>query len=120
MYAAQNQEVDPDARLEIVHDMLTLFHESAIYIPMFLGPDLQAYRTDTFEGWVRQPAEIGPVIFNNTSPGYVELRPIGADGRRFRHQLVALGWHRCRCDRDRGDLPGDAKSVLGRRPGVNI
>ncbi len=78
MYAAQNQEVDPDARLEIVHDMLTLFHESAIYIPMFLGPDLQAYRTDTFEGWVRQPAEIGPVIFNNTSPGYVELRPVGA------------------------------------------
>ncbi len=45
---------------------------------MFLGPDLQAYRTDTFEGWVRQPAEIGPVIFNNTSPGYVELTPIGA------------------------------------------
>ena len=78
MYAAQNQEVDPDARVEIVHEMLTLFHESAIYIPMFLGPDLQAYRTDTFEGWVRQPAEIGPVIFNNTSPGYVELTPIGA------------------------------------------
>jgi peptide/nickel transport system substrate-binding protein len=78
MYAAQNQEVDPDARLKIVHDMLTLFHESAIYIPMFLAPDLQAYRTDTFEGWVRQPAEIGPVIFNNTSPGYIELTPIGA------------------------------------------
>ena len=78
MYTAQNQEVDPDARLEIVHDMLTLFQESAIYIPMFLAPDLQAYRTDTFEGWVRQPAEIGPVIFNNTSPGYIELTPIGA------------------------------------------
>ena len=78
MYAAQNQEVDPDARLEIVHEMLTLFHDAAIYIPMFLGPDLQAYRTDTFEGWVRQPAEIGPVIFNNTSPGYIELTPIGA------------------------------------------
>ena len=78
LYAEQNQEVDPERRVEIVHEMLTLFHETAIYIPMFLGPDLQAYRTDTFEGWVRQPAEIGPVIFNNTSPGYVQLTPIGA------------------------------------------
>ena len=78
LYAEQNQEVDPERRVEIVHEMLTLFHETAIYIPMFLGPDLQAYRTDTFEGWVRQPAEIGPVIFSNTSPGYVQLTPIGA------------------------------------------
>jgi peptide/nickel transport system substrate-binding protein len=77
MYTAQNTEVDPEARVEIVHDMLTLFHEAAIYIPMYLGPDLQAYRTDTFEGWIKQPADIGPVIFNNTSPTYVALTPIG-------------------------------------------
>jgi LPXTG-motif cell wall-anchored protein len=55
-----------------------LFHESAIYIPMYLGPDLQAYRTDTFEGWIKQPADIGPVIFNNSSPTYVALTPVGA------------------------------------------
>jgi peptide/nickel transport system substrate-binding protein len=79
MYAAQNQEVDPEARVEIVHDMLTLFHESAIYIPMYLGPDLQAYRTDTFEGYVKQPADLGPVIFSNTSPSYVQLTPAGGE-----------------------------------------
>jgi peptide/nickel transport system substrate-binding protein len=78
MYIEQNTEVDPERRVEIVHDMLTLFHESAIYIPMYLGPDLQAYRTDTFEGWIKQPADIGPVIFNNTSPTYVALTPVGA------------------------------------------
>ena len=80
MYAEQNTEVDPERRVEIVHDMLTLFHDAAIYIPMYLGPDLQAYRTDTFEGWIKQPADIGPVIFNNTSPTYVQLRPVGAAG----------------------------------------
>jgi peptide/nickel transport system substrate-binding protein len=80
MYAAQNQEVDPEARVEIVHDMLTLFHDAAIYIPMYLGPDLQGYRTNTFEGYVKQPAEIGPVIFSNTSPSYVQLTPVGAEG----------------------------------------
>jgi peptide/nickel transport system substrate-binding protein len=78
MYIEQNTEVDPERRVEIVHDMLTLFHESAIYIPMYLGPDLQAYRTDTFEGWIKQPADIGPVIFNNSSPTYVALTPVGA------------------------------------------
>jgi hypothetical protein len=66
--------------VEIVHEMLTLFHEAAIYIPMYLGPDLQAYRTDTFEGWIKQPADIGPVIFNNTSPTYVALTPTGDGG----------------------------------------
>jgi peptide/nickel transport system substrate-binding protein len=79
LYSEQNQEVDPDRRVEIVHEMLTLFHDAAIYIPLYIAPDLQAYRTDTFEGWVQQPAEIGPVIFSNSSPSYVELTPIGAD-----------------------------------------
>jgi peptide/nickel transport system substrate-binding protein len=77
MYAEQNTELDPDRRLEIVHDMLTLFHDAAIYIPMYLGPDLQAYRTDTFEGWVQQPADVGPVMFSNSSPSYVLLHPVG-------------------------------------------
>lgn len=79
LYTEQNQEVDPDRRLEIVHEMLTMFHDAAVYIPMYVAPDLQAYRTDTFEGWVNQPADIGPVIFSNTSPSYVQLTPIGAD-----------------------------------------
>ena len=59
--------------------MLTMFHDAAVYIPMYIAPDLQAYRTDTFEGWVQQPAEIGPVMFSNTSPSYVQLTPIGAE-----------------------------------------
>jgi peptide/nickel transport system substrate-binding protein len=77
LYAEQNQELDPDRRVEIVHEMLTLFHDAAVYIPMYLGPDLQAYRTDTFEGWVKQPADIGPIMFSNSSPSYVLLTPIG-------------------------------------------
>ena len=79
LYTEQNQEVDPERRVEIVHEMLTIFHDAAVYIPMYIAPDLQAYRNDTFEGWVRQPAEIGPVIYNNTSPSYVQLTPIGAN-----------------------------------------
>jgi peptide/nickel transport system substrate-binding protein len=77
LYLEQKEELDPERRVEIVHEMLTLFHDTAIYIPLYLGPDLQAYRTDTFEGWVKQPAEVGAIIFSNTSPSYVLLTPVG-------------------------------------------
>jgi peptide/nickel transport system substrate-binding protein len=79
MYTEQNQELDPDRRLEIVHEMLRLLYDEAVYIPLTYTPDLQAYRTDRFEGWVRQPADIGPVMFSNSSPSYVALTPVGGE-----------------------------------------
>ena len=79
LYLEQKEELDPDRRVEIVHEMLTILHDAAVYIPMYLGPDLQAYRTDRFEGWVQQPAEIGPVFFSNSSPSYARLTPVGGD-----------------------------------------
>ncbi|HEX9645176.1 MAG TPA: ABC transporter substrate-binding protein [Acidimicrobiia bacterium] len=79
LYEDQKVELDPARRVEIVHEMLTILHDAAVYIPMYLGPDLQAYRTDTFEGWVQQPAGIGPVMFSNSSPSYPLLRPVGSE-----------------------------------------
>jgi peptide/nickel transport system substrate-binding protein len=80
LYQEQKVELDPERRQEIVHEMLKLFYASAAYIVLEYSPDLQAYRTDRFTGWTRQPAEIGPVIFSNTSPSYVKLAPIPAGG----------------------------------------
>jgi peptide/nickel transport system substrate-binding protein len=77
LYLEQKVELDEGRRIEIVHEMLTVLHDAAVYIPLFLEPDMQAYRTDAFEGWVKQPAEIGPVIFSNSSPSYVSLAPVG-------------------------------------------
>jgi peptide/nickel transport system substrate-binding protein len=79
LYEEQNQELDHDRRVEIVHEMLTRFYEDAAYVVLDYSPDLQAYRTDRFEGWVRQPADTGPVIFSNTSPSYFLLQPVSAD-----------------------------------------
>ena len=78
LYVEQNQELDHERRVELVHEMLTLFYEDASYVVLDYAPDLQAYRTDRFQGWVRQPAEIGPVIFSNTSPSYALLEPVAA------------------------------------------
>jgi peptide/nickel transport system substrate-binding protein len=80
LYHLQNQELDEDRRKELVHEMLRIFYDSAVYIPLYYSPDLQAYRSDRFEGWVRQPAEIGPVMFSNSSPSYVLLTPVAGEG----------------------------------------
>lgn len=80
LYKQQNTELDAEKRLGRVHEMLTRFYRSAAYIVLDTTPDLQAYRTDRFDGWVRQPAETGPVVFTNTSPTYWNLMPIAAAG----------------------------------------
>lgn len=77
LYTAQNQELDRATRIELVHQMLRLFYDESTYVVLFEDADLQAYRTDRFTGWVRQPAETGPVLFSNTSPTYSSLAPIG-------------------------------------------
>jgi peptide/nickel transport system substrate-binding protein len=79
LYLSQKEELDPDTRMDQVQEMLTILHDDAVYFPLWLAPDLQAYRTDTFEGWVRQPAEVGPVMFSNSSPSYAVLHPIGTE-----------------------------------------
>lgn len=79
LYAEQKVELDRTRRIEIVHEMLRLFHDESTYVVLLELADLQAYRTDRFEGWTQQPAGTGPVIFTNSSPTYVNLRPIGAE-----------------------------------------
>ena len=76
LYEQQKVELDPERRREIVHEMLRLFNRESTYLVLFQDPDLQAYRTDRFEGWLRQPAETGPVLFTNTSPTYANLTVI--------------------------------------------
>ncbi|MDP9494280.1 MAG: ABC transporter substrate-binding protein [Actinomycetota bacterium] len=79
LYLEQKEEVDPDRRIEIVHEMLTVFHDAAVYFPLLVEAEIQAYRVDRFAGWVRQPADTGPIIYSNTSPSYALLTPVGVE-----------------------------------------
>src|SRR6185369_14336812 len=58
--------------------MLTRFQKSAVYNVIYTYPDTQAYVKGRFEGFVRQPAKIGPVVYSNTSPSYARLKPVTA------------------------------------------
>jgi peptide/nickel transport system substrate-binding protein len=78
LYKQQKVERDKATRLDLVHQMLTRFYESAVYDVLYTYPDLQAYRKGKFTGWIRQPEGTGPVIFSNTSPTYANLKPVVA------------------------------------------
>jgi peptide/nickel transport system substrate-binding protein len=79
LYKEQKVERDPDRRMEIVHEMLTRFYAHHVYMPLYYSADTQAYRKDKFEGWQRQPAETGPVLFSNSSPSYATLALASAE-----------------------------------------
>jgi peptide/nickel transport system substrate-binding protein len=49
-----------------------------VYHTLWQYPDLQAYRKDSFTGFVRQPAKTGSVIYAQTSPSYARLKPATA------------------------------------------
>lgn len=80
LYKQQKTELDPDKRMDIVHEMLTRFYSHAGYLPLYYQGDLQAYRKDRFTGWQKQPADIGPVLFSNSSPSYQTLKLASATG----------------------------------------
>lgn len=75
LYKQQKVELDKAKRVELVHQMLTRFHDAAFYNVLYVYPDTQAYRKNRFTGWVRQPEKTGPVLFSNSSPTYARLKP---------------------------------------------
>lgn len=80
LYTQQNQELDHAKRVDLVHQMVTMFYTDATYVVLYHDADTQAYRTDRFEGWTQQPKGTGPVLFSNTSPSYFNLQPISGGG----------------------------------------
>ena len=74
LYIQQQQELDPAKRVELVHQMLKIFHDQAPYAVLYRRDEVQAFRTDKWENFVRQPADTGPVLFTNTSPAYLDVR----------------------------------------------
>jgi peptide/nickel transport system substrate-binding protein len=78
LYLQQHVELDVAKRHEIVQQMLEIMYDDAPYAVLYKYDDLQAFRSDRWENFVRQPAETGPVLFTNSSPAYLHLTPKGA------------------------------------------
>jgi peptide/nickel transport system substrate-binding protein len=73
LYDQQATTVEEAARMPIVHQMQQMFYESGVYIVMWYQDKLQAYRTDTWEGWTETP---GGIVFNFTRDNYLNATPV--------------------------------------------
>jgi peptide/nickel transport system substrate-binding protein len=80
LYVEQHQELNHARRVEIVRQMITLFHNEGTYVVLYHDAVTEAYRTDRFEGWLRQPRSTGPVLFSSSSPTYFNLKPLPGNG----------------------------------------
>jgi peptide/nickel transport system substrate-binding protein len=78
LYEQQKVELDREKREQIVHEMLTRWHQAAFYNVIWEEPDAIVYAKDRFTGWVKQPEGTGPVLYSNTSPTYARLEPVSA------------------------------------------
>ena len=72
LYSLQMIEMDREKRKELVDEMQKIYYEDAAYLILWNQDKLQAYRTDTFTGWVEVP---GGVIYNVTYDNYVNIKP---------------------------------------------
>ncbi len=52
LYAQQTVELDPAKRKDMVWEMQQLVFDDTVYIIPFYARAVQAYRTDTFKGWI--------------------------------------------------------------------
>jgi peptide/nickel transport system substrate-binding protein len=61
LYADQGTEVDRDARIAIVHEMQQLLLDEVPYIVPYYSSIVEAWRTDTFTGWLADDPTFGLV-----------------------------------------------------------
>lgn len=76
LYAKQNVELDPAKRADMIQQMHQIFANDGPYAVLYKYDNLQAFRSDRWQNFVRQPAEIGPIMFTQTSSAYLDLEPI--------------------------------------------
>ncbi|HEY7738018.1 MAG TPA: ABC transporter substrate-binding protein [Candidatus Limnocylindria bacterium] len=59
LYAAQAQETDHETRVDQIHQMQEILLEDVPYIIPYYYPTINAYRSDTYTGWLTGPRGFG-------------------------------------------------------------
>lgn len=71
LYARQGVETDPDARVELIREMQRILVEDVPYIIPYYQVQIEAWRNDTFTGWL----ENDPTLGLTDSASLINLRP---------------------------------------------
>lgn len=94
LYAQQSKETDPEKRTAIVKQMQQLLYTDAPYVLTLYDNKLQAYRSDKWQGFVKQPRDGGWVLLQYGTYSYRHITPVTAtsdEGGLSTGLLVAVG-----------------------------
>lgn len=59
LYEAQAIELDEATRIEQIHELQQMLVDDVVYIVPYYFPSIQAWRTDTFTGWIEGSPTVG-------------------------------------------------------------
>jgi len=88
LYQQQQTTLDPEARKQLIWRMEQIVYQQSPYITLTYPEWLESYNDGQWAGWVRTPAENGPVIYTeynidtylSAHPGQVTGQTAGAGG----------------------------------------
>src|SRR5690606_29901301 len=78
LYKAQHTELDPAKRAELVKQAFSMIHDAAVNMVIWYADSLEAYRSDRFTGFVRQPEGEGPITGQNAYWGLYSAEAVDA------------------------------------------
>jgi peptide/nickel transport system substrate-binding protein len=78
MYDQQRTIFDPDERKAFIDQMQQLVYQQIPEMVLDYPDYLQAYRTDTFTGYVPTPTDGGALLFGWGPYSYINLKPVSA------------------------------------------
>jgi peptide/nickel transport system substrate-binding protein len=79
IYQDSRTTLDPAQRMDLVHELQRIFYEDSPYSVLFYLPYFQAYRTDTFTGYVPQPQPAGDLLNGYSRDAALSIRPVSAE-----------------------------------------
>lgn len=78
LYRAQQIAATPEERAAVVAEMEAKVYADVAELVLYYESDLEAYRTDRFEGFTPVPAPDGYMVFGYLPYPYMDIRPIAA------------------------------------------
>jgi len=79
MYLEQKTILDLDQRAEMIKEMQRIVYVDTPYIVLWEEPTLQAYRSDRWTGFIKQPAGDGDLLASSGPFSYISIEPVSAE-----------------------------------------
>jgi len=94
MYEAQQRAESLEERKEIVNEAQQFVYDEVPEIVLFYSNTLQAYRTDTFEGYIVAPDPDGWLLFQYGADSYLTVHPVSDEalGPRGTGSISTMVW----------------------------